>query len=248
MIKEFAFALLALVLFVGCAPKPVTTMPRSNNAPSETLSIDPETNQNHVRYVALGDSYTIGFDVETQEAWPSLVVDRLQAEGIGIQLVDNLAVSGYKAIDVIEEQLPVYRTLQPQFATILVGANDLSLGVTEQEFQAQFSQILDEIAQELENKKNIVVLTIPDFTQTPRGRRSFSNERYATLVENFNRIIVAETTKRDLPLVDLSNINDEIGSDDSFFTGDGLHPSAKQYVLWADRIFPVVKEVLLLNR
>jgi lysophospholipase L1-like esterase len=223
-------------------------MTRSNNAPSETPSIDPETNQNHVRYVALGDSYTIGFDVETQEAWPSLVVDRLQAEGIGIELVDNLAVSGYKAVDVIEEELPVYRTLKPQFATILVGANDLSLGVTEQEFQAQFSQILDEIAQELENKKNIVVLTIPNFTQTPRGRRSFSNERYATLVENFNRIIVAETTKRDLPLVDLSNINDEIGSDDSFFTGDGLHPSAKQYLLWADRIFPVVKEVLLQNR
>lgn len=66
-------------------------------------STDAETNHNPVRYVALGDSYTIGFDVETQEAWPSVVVDRLQAEGIGIQLVDNLAVSGYKAIDVIEE-------------------------------------------------------------------------------------------------------------------------------------------------
>lgn len=141
----------------------------------------------------------------------------------------------------------MFRALKPQFATILVGANDLSLGVTEQEFEAQFAQILDEIAQELENKRNIVVLTIPDFTQTPRGRRSFSSQRYAVLIENFNRIIVTEATKRDLPLVDLQNINDEIGSDDSYFTGDGLHPSAKQYVLWADRIFPVVREVLLEN-
>jgi lysophospholipase L1-like esterase len=205
---------------------------------------NPESNQTPVRYVALGDSYTIGFDVETQEAWPSLVVDRLQAEGIAIEYVDNLAVSGYKAIDVIEEQLPVYRTLKPQFATILVGANDLSLGVTEQEFQTQFAKILDEIAQELENKKNIVVLTIPDFTQTPRGKRSFQNERYQTLIENFNRIIVEEATKRELPLVDLNNINDGIGSDATYFTGDGLHPSAKQYLLWADRIFPVVKQVL----
>jgi lysophospholipase L1-like esterase len=212
--------------------------------PTNTPNTSPDISQNPVRYVALGDSYTIGFDVETQEAWPSLVVDRLQAEGIGIQLVDNLAVSGYKAIDVIEEQLHVYRTLKPQFATILVGANDLSLGVTEQEFQAQFSQILDEIVNELDNKRNIVVLTIPDFTQTPRGRRSFQNKRYQTLIENFNRIIVEEATKRELPLVDLNNINDGIGSDATYFTGDGLHPSAKQYLLWADRIFPVVKQVL----
>lgn len=223
-------------------------MPQPSNTPSKMPSTDAETNQNPVRYVALGDSYTIGFDVKTQDSWPSVVVDRLQAEGVSIELVDNLAVSGYKAIDVIEEQLPVYRELKPEFATILVGANDLSLGVSEQEFEAQFSQILDGLEQELENKKNIVVLTIPDFTQTPRGRRSFSNEKYATLFENFNRIIVAEATKRELPLVDLSNIKDVIGTDDAYFTGDGLRPSAKQYVLWADRIFPVVKEVLLQNR
>jgi lysophospholipase L1-like esterase len=243
-----AFTLVACLVLAGCTSKPNTTMPETNNAPSEMPSTDVETNQNPVRYVALGDSYTIGFDVETQEAWPSLAVDRLQAEGVAVELVDNLAVSGYKASDVIEEQLPVYRTLKPQFATILVGANDLSLGVTEQEFQTQFSQILDEIVHELENKKNIVVLTIPDFTQTPRGRRSFSNKRYQTLIENFNRIIVEEATKRELPLVDLYDINEEIGSDDTYFTGDGLHPSAKQYVLWADRILPVMRDVMLQNR
>ena len=95
--------LAACLVLAGRTSKPSTTMPESNNTPSKMPSTDAETNHNPVRYVALGDSYTIGFDVETQEAWPSVVVDRLQAEGIGIQLVDNLAVSGYKAIDVIEE-------------------------------------------------------------------------------------------------------------------------------------------------
>jgi lysophospholipase L1-like esterase len=243
MIAVFILSLSSAWFFSGCAsaPKPPINEPAnySNIMPTK----EPYKTSSPLRYVALGDSYTIGFDVKANESWPSLLVNQLQSAGIAVELVDNLAISGYTAKDVIEEQLPVFATLQPQFATILVGANDLSLGVSVREFQEQFAQILDEMLNILEDKSQLVVLTIPDFTQTPRGRRSFSNERYATLIENFNRIIDEEAAKRDLPLVELQNINDEIGSEDSYFTGDGLHPSAKQYELWADRIFPDVKEL-----
>ena len=198
-----------------------------------------------IRYVALGDSYTSGYDdVKRSEAWPSLIVDMMQSEGVKIELIENLAVSGYTAQDVLAYQLPEYRNLNPQLATILVGTNDIALGVDEASFREQFSEILDEALTALDDKRRLVVLTIPDFTMTPRGMTDFSDDFFKNKIESFNGIIKDEATKRSLQIVDLQNINEGIESNNSFFTSDGLHPSAKHYKLWAERISPKVKEVL----
>ena len=197
-----------------------------------------------IRYFALGDSYTIGLDVDEADAWPSVLVNHLQSEGVEIELIENAAVSGFTAADVITYQLPRYERSNPQFVTLLVGANDVSLGIRIDEYRSNLTHILDNVLEKLKNKSNVILLTIPDFTNTPRGKEDFAEDNYRETLKEYNRVIKQEADKRNITVVDLENINDDINSDTSYYTYDGLHPSAKQYKLWEQLIYPKVKTML----
>jgi acyl-CoA thioesterase-1 len=78
-----------------------------------------------MRYVALGDSYTIGTSVRRDERFP----DRLVRAEPRLELVANLGVDGYTAGDVIRDELPALPGLAPEFLTLLIGVNDVVQGI-----------------------------------------------------------------------------------------------------------------------
>ena len=55
-----------------------------------------------MRFVALGDSYTIGTSVDAAERWPNQLTDRIPE----LELVGNLAVNGYTSAELLTEELP----------------------------------------------------------------------------------------------------------------------------------------------
>ena len=81
-----------------------------------------------IRYVALGDSYTIGEGASLDESWPALLTRHLRNEGIDVDLVANPSVTGWTTQDLIERELPVFRKAKPNFATLLIGVNDDNYG------------------------------------------------------------------------------------------------------------------------
>ncbi len=190
-----------------------------------------------VRYVALGDSYTIGTGASTNEAWPSIVSARLNEKGVPIVLAANLARNGWTTQDVLERELPVFRELHADFATVLIGANDWVRGVNEEFFEQRFAVILDELLKTLK-PENILVITIPDFSVTPTGREYGSGRDIARGLARFNQIIVREAGQRRIKTVDLYPLSQEMASDPSYISSDGLHPSAKGYARWSDLIEP----------
>ncbi len=88
-----------------------------------------------IKYLPLGDSYTIGQSVREQERWPNQLAARLNAVGQDVQIVDNPSVTGYTTQDLIDRELPLVKELKPQFVTILIGVNDYVQGVSLQTFQ-----------------------------------------------------------------------------------------------------------------
>ena len=88
--------------------------------------------ESSLRYVALGDSYTIGTSVAEDERWPNQLVRRLS----GLELVGNLAVNGYTSRDVIEHELPALAAADPEFVTLLIGVNDVVQGVSDEQYAA----------------------------------------------------------------------------------------------------------------
>ena len=59
-----------------------------------------------MRYVALGDSYTIGTSVATADRWPDRLVAALGPVEPRLELVANLGVNGYTSADLIRDELP----------------------------------------------------------------------------------------------------------------------------------------------
>lgn len=192
-----------------------------------------------LRYVALGDSYTIGTSVLAPERWPEQLVRRVP----GLVLVANLGVNGFTSRDVIDVELPQLPVLQPDFITLLIGVNDVVQGVPEATYRHNVEQIIDELRR-IAGANRIVVVTTPDYTVTPAGADYGDPAQHATGIRTNNAIITELATARGIVVINIYDISLGAATDRSLVASDGLHPSGSQYVLWADRIAPAIEALL----
>jgi acyl-CoA thioesterase I len=197
-----------------------------------------------IRYVALGDSYTIGERASPNESWPALLTRHLREQGIDVDLVANPSVTGWTTKDLIERELPIFRKEKPNFATLLIGVNDWVQGVDEKTFRERFSFIVNEMLNVLGRKQRLLIVTIPDFGVTPTGPNYARGRNISEGIASFNKIIAGESQKRGLRVVDIFELSKKMATDRSLVATDGLHPSAKAYADWEKLIFPVALELL----
>ena len=200
--------------------------------------------QAEVRYVAIGDSYTIGEGAKEDEAWPSLLTRHLREKGIQIELIANPSVTGWTSQQAIDREMPVFTASKPTFATLLIGVNDWVQGVDAATFQTRLTTLMDRMLELLPNKNRLLIVTIPDFGVTPTGARYARGRNISDGIASFNKIIMDEAKKRDLRVVDIYGLSKQMGNDRSLIAEDGLHPSAKEYAEWEKLIFPVAFEML----
>ena len=193
-----------------------------------------------VRYVALGDSYTIGTSVAADEAWPSQLVERLD----GLQLVANLAVNGYTSSDVIKRELPELDALQPELVSLLIGVNDVVQGVSDSEYAANVALILDRLVETV-GEGRIVCVATPDYTLTPNGGSFGDPVQQSDRIVRVNAILRDACDQRGISFVpQVFEISQRVTEDPTLVADDGLHPSGAQYALWTDAIEPVVRAAL----
>jgi lysophospholipase L1-like esterase len=199
-----------------------------------------------MRYVALGDSYSIGTSVAEHERWPNQLVARLADAEEPLELVGNLGVNGHTSGDLIREQLPRLARLRPEMASVLIGVNDVVQGRPEEEYGAHASQILDTILMSMPATRVFGVAT-PDYTMTPQGDAFGVPELQSAGIARNNQVLAAACDARGVVFVpDIFEISRALGNDRSMLATDGLHPSGAQYAHWVDAIEPVVRGLLAL--
>lgn len=203
-----------------------------------------EKNSTTIRYVAVGDSYTIGEGLPRSDNWPSLITEHLQADGIDIQLIANPSKTGWTTRDLIDYELPVVQKEQPQLVTVLIGVNDWVQRVDAVTFQKNIVYIFDYLLTEVESKPSIVTITIPDFSATPQGSRYGGGRDISAGINEFNKILIQESQVRSIPVVDIFELSKGMKFDETLVHTDGLHPSKKEYELWKTEIYPAVKQTL----
>lgn len=196
---------------------------------------------NVIRYLPLGDSYTIGESVAELERWPNQLAARYKAEGKQLDIIDNPSVTGYTTQDLIDRELPLVPKLQPDFVTILIGVNDYVQKVDEATFSQHLDLIISTVQKQLSKPGNIVLVTIPDYGKTPTGSRYGSPQASEAGIKAFNGIITQAAVKYKLPVADIFAVSQNVTSDPSLVAGDGLHPSGKQYTDWTDIIFQTLQ-------
>jgi len=191
------------------------------------------------RYVALGDSYTIGTSVEPAERWPDQLAARLPA----LELVANLGVNGFTSGDVIEVELPRLPALRPEVVSLLIGVNDVVQGVPQPAYRANVGEILDTLVARVGAGK-VLVVTTPDYTVTPAGADYGDPAVQAAAIRRNNAINAELATARGIDVVDIHDLSLRAAGDRSLVADDGLHPSGRQYALWVERIAPAMAVLL----
>jgi acyl-CoA thioesterase I len=197
-----------------------------------------------LRFVPLGDSYTIGTSVADAERWPNQLVARLASDPVSLQLVANPAVNGFTSGDLIRVELPKLENLRPEFVTALIGVNDIVQGVPDVDYSANLSLLLDSLLEVLAADR-LLCLATPDYTVTPQGAAFGQPESQRAGIMRNNEIMRGATEGRSIRFVpDIFEISQAAGDDRRMLAGDGLHPSGSQYGLWVDALAPIVRELL----
>lgn len=197
-----------------------------------------------IRYVAVGDSYSIGEGATPGLSWPALMTRHLTVEGIKIKLVANPSVTGWTTQQAIDRELPVFRNAKPTFATLLLGVNDWVQGISAEKFRENLSYLIEQMLSMLPDKNRLLLITIPDFSAAPSGPRYARGRDIAEGIAGFNRIIMEEATHRGLTVVDIFPASQRMRDDPTLVAPDGLHPTAKAYREWETIIFPAAFELL----
>jgi lysophospholipase L1-like esterase len=213
----FSLSLLALV---GCKKDQVTQAV--------------EINQQRFTYLALGDSYTIGQSVAEELRWPNQLQDSLNR--LNIQLFEPriIARTGWRT-DQLQAALDTVKKKDWDFVSLLIGVNDFYQNVPYQAFQPKFEQMLDSaIAYAAGDKSHVLVVSIPDYGFTPFGQ---SNQTQITAgLDQYNSTIETVCNMYGVAFISITDISQLGLQQPDLVASDGLHPSGKQYSLWAARI------------
>ncbi len=197
-----------------------------------------------IRYVALGDSYTIGTGVQAPETWPAQLVGKLVDAGFDIHLDRNLGQNGWTSQQVTEGQLPLLEKLQPDFVTLLIGTNDWVRGISSKTFSDRIKKLLNGLQEKIPSGGKLLLISIPEFSCSPAGSKWGYGKSAINGIKRLNKIINSEAESRAIPVVDIFPLSRELCSQSGMFSHDGFHPSALQYSRWVELIFPAALNLL----
>ncbi|NUS39876.1 MAG: SGNH/GDSL hydrolase family protein [Lysobacter sp.] len=198
------------------------------------------------RYLALGDSYTIGEGVPEEGRWPVQLARMLRKGGIPLADPRIIATTGWTT-DELAAALDAAEPLGAwDFVSLLVGVNNQYRGRPAEEYARGFGALLlRAIAYAGRRPARVVVLSIPDWGVTPfaaaQGRDA---RRIADELDAFNAAARALCKLHGVAFVDVTGVSRALGAAPSMLADDGLHPSAAMYAEWAALALPVARRLL----
>lgn len=185
-----------------------------------------------VRYLALGDSYTIGESVPSNERFPVVLAKTWK---LGEPQI--IAKTGWTtdelnaAIDAADPKGPY------ELVTLLIGVNNQYRGRDAEQYRGEFAGLLKRaIGFAGGDARKVIVVSIPDWGVTPfaEGR---DRAKIAAEIDRYNAINREESLRAGAQYVDITPISRQ--HDASLVAADGLHPSGKQYLQWVKTIVAV---------
>ena len=192
-----------------------------------------------MRYLALGDSYTIGESVEPSQRWPAQLTTRLRERGFPLEEPLIIATTGWTTGDLSRAIIQTSPLGPFDLVTLLIGVNNQYRGLAEEEYRHQFRGLLQRaIAYTGNDPSRVIVLSIPDWSVTPfasaLGAEQSSLTRISAAIDRFNGINQAEAERAGAYYIYVTFVSREAAIDRSLLAADGLHPSGKMYARWVE--------------
>jgi lysophospholipase L1-like esterase/phosphohistidine phosphatase SixA len=190
------------------------------------------------RFLALGDSYTIGESVVAAERWPVQLAAALHSKGVEVGEPQIIAKTGWTT----DELNAAIDAAKPEgtydLVTLLIGVNNQYRGRDAEQYRREFAALLRRAIGFAGGKAGqVVVVSIPDWGVTPfaKGR---DRAKIAREIDQFNAINREEAAGAGARYADVTPISRRAPAEPNLVAGDGLHPSAAMYTEWVGVILP----------
>ena len=197
-----------------------------------------------LRWLALGDSYTIGEAVDESERWPVQLAGMLAERGLPVGEPVIVARTGWRTDELGRAVDSTKLAGEFHLVSLQIGVNNQFQGGSLERFRVELGELLERaIAIAGDRPERVIVLSIPDWGATPfaSGRDVV---RIGAEIDRFNDATRGETRRARAHFVDVTGISREAREDRSLVAADGLHPSGKMYARWARRVLPLAVRVL----
>ncbi|GEP51545.1 lysophospholipase [Flavobacterium noncentrifugens] len=220
---------------------PETTVP-PNETPADTLNpVNPSVTY---KYLALGDSYTIGQNVCETCRFPAQLKSKLQS-GISGAAIDLkiIAVTGWTTTNLKSAIASQNPSNDQDLVTLLIGVNNQYQNKPFSLYEQEFPELVTKsIALAKGDANNVIVVSIPDYAYTPYGN---GNAAISMQIEQYNNFAKNYCIENHIAFVNITDITREGLDQPSLVASDGLHPSESAYARFVERLFPVAKQMLM---
>jgi lysophospholipase L1-like esterase len=228
------FLLLLAFLSFSCSETDFPPVNDQLNNPDDTVRVIP-------RYLALGDSYTIGQSVDVADRWPIQLAARLTDTRLAVDSTRIIATTGWTTANLINAIDNA--ALEPEYdmVSLLIGVNNQYQGRNIDEYRTQFEQLLQtSIALARGDKSHVFVVSIPDYGFTPFGQNNQASISQA--IDQFNAVNREITEAYGVAYYDITPISREGLERPEMVASDGLHPSGVQYGEWVESFYQQVAD------
>jgi len=194
--------------------------------------------------LCLGDSYTIGESVQFAENFPNQTISQLRKDGYTFEEPEIVAQTGWTT-DELQTAIDNHSVKNSyDFVTLLIGVNNQYRGRTVENYKSEFEQLLKQAIQLANGKANhVIVLSIPDWSVTPFAKDR-DTKQIAIQIDNYNSANATIAEAHQVGYIDITPSSREAANDRSLIASDGLHPSAKEYEKWSEKLSVFLKSMI----
>ncbi len=187
-----------------------------------------------IKYLALGDSYTIGESVDNESNFPNQLVHKLRQGGVEMRDPKIIAVTGWTTIDLRDAIKKEEPSNDYDLVSLLIGVNDQYQEKNISDYPDNFRNLLiTAITLAADDPDRVFVVSIPDYAHTPFGQKK-DPERISTEIDDYNSINRKIAKEQGVQYFDITPISRKGLAEPDLVANDDLHPSAKMYMAWVD--------------
>lgn len=202
---------------------------------AQHISLPPQ-----VRFLALGDSYTIGESVPEAARWPVQLAGALRKRGVPCEAPRIIATTGWRTDDLKKAMDAAHLVAEYTLVSLLIGVNNQYQGKSVSDYKPEFEDLLKTaIYLAGGNTARVFVVSIPDYGYTPFGHAK--QEAISRDLDDYNAANRAIAEKYHVPYIYITDISRRGLSEPDLVADDGLHPSGKMYAEWVEAILVEIR-------
>lgn len=193
-------------------------------------------------YLALGDSYTIGESVCASCNFPIQLQDALLKSNSKSLQTKIIARTGWTTTNLKSAVAKANTSNDYDLVTLSIGVNNQYQNKPFKLYEKEFQELVTiAITKAKGNKKNVIVISIPDYAFTPFGG---SSKTVSTEIEKYNAFAANYCKANQIAFVNITPITQRGLTDTKLVASDGLHPSKEAYSEFVTLLLPKAKSSL----